>query len=112
MSLLQQVEQRNYHTISTILRSLDAELPNQSQQVSRFVGTGGTRLHTARRIFKLIPLVVFLLTLALFAGQAEQSLAGFAQALLRVIATSLASSLVCIAAYGFYSYLQDKTHGL
>jgi hypothetical protein len=110
--LLQQAEQRNYHSISTILRSLDAELTDQPQQASRFTGRSDARLHMARRIFMLIPLVVFLLTLALFAGQAEQSLAGFAQALLRVIATSLASSIVCIAAYGFYSYLQDKSYGL
>ena len=71
-----------------------------------------TRLRIARRIFGLIPLLVFLLTLALFAGQAEQSLTGFAHAILRVIAASLSSSLVCIGAYGFYKYLQGHSHGL
>ena len=110
--MLQQAEQRNHNSISTILRSLDVELSRQPRQATRFAPRGDARLHTARRIFMLIPLVVFLLTLALFAGHAEHSLAGFSQVLLRVIATSLASSLVCIAAYGFYSYLQDKSHGL
>ena len=110
--MLQRAETRGHNTVTSILQSIDADLARQSQRASRFVQSGDYRLHTARRIFALIPLVVFLLTLALFAGQAEHSVTGFAQALLRVIATSLASSLVCIAAYGFYSYLLDRSHGL
>ncbi len=110
--MLQQAGQRNYSTISTILRSLDVELSRQSDWASNSTRNNDPRLHTARRIFSLIPLVVFLVMLALFAGQADHSITGFAQALLRVLATSLASSLVCIAAYGFYTYLLDNSHGL
>jgi hypothetical protein len=70
------------------------------------------RLHTARRVFSLVPLVVFLLTLSLLAGQSGHSLYAFAQVLLRAMAVSLSSSIVCIAAYGFYRYLQDRSYGL
>ncbi|MEO5951168.1 MAG: hypothetical protein ABIQ44_01750 [Chloroflexia bacterium] len=81
-------------------------------KAKRFAGAQEDRLHTARRVFSLIPLVVFLVMLSLFAGQAEHSLAGFMQALLKVMAMAFASGIVCIGAYGFYSYLQDRSHGL
>lgn len=110
--MLQHAETNSTTTISKILRSFDAEVPQELPIAKRFAHANDDRLHTARRVFSLIPLVVFLLTLALFAGQAEHSLAGFTQALLRVLATSLASSIVCIGAYGFYFFLQDKTDGL
>jgi hypothetical protein len=70
------------------------------------------RLHTARRIFSLLPIVVFLLTLILLASSVEPSFAAFLSALLQSIATSLASSFVSIAAYGFYRYLLDRSLGL
>jgi hypothetical protein len=57
-------------------------------------------------------MVVFLLALAIFMGVAPPSFSGFSHALLRVIAVSLASSIVCIAAYGFYRYLLDRSSGL
>ena len=70
------------------------------------------RLHTARRAFGLIPMIVFLLALSIFMSVAPPSFYGFSHALLRVIAVSLASSIVCIAAYGFYRYLLDRSPGL
>lgn len=108
--MLQQAE-HNYN-ISSILRAVEVELPRQQERAARFTGIDDNRLQTAKRVFSLVPLVVFFVTLALFAGQAEHSFTSFAEVLLRVIATSLASSLVCIAAYGFYCYMQDKSYGL
>jgi hypothetical protein len=70
------------------------------------------RLRTARRIFSLVPVLVFLSTLILFAGPVGESPYLFMQLLLRVIAASLASSFVCIAAYGFYRYLLERSPGL
>jgi hypothetical protein len=110
--VLQHAEPNTTGSISTILRSLDLEVLQATQRPKRFAGAADDRLHTARRVFSLIPLVVFLLTLSLFAGQAEQSAGSFMHVLLRAVAVSLASSIVCIAAYGFYFYLQDKSHGL
>jgi TRAP-type C4-dicarboxylate transport system permease small subunit len=43
---------------------------------------------------------------------APPSFYGFSHALLRVVAVSLASAIVCIAAYGFYRYLLDRSPGL
>ncbi len=71
-----------------------------------------TRLHTARRILGLVPVVVFLLTLTLFAQAYAQSPYGFAQLLMRVTAVSMATSIVCVAMYGFYRYHLDHSHGL
>lgn len=75
---------------------------------------GQYKLHIARRVFGLVPFVVLLLALILFAGPVGQSPSpyGFAQFILRVVATTLTSCLVCLAAYGFYRYLQDRSYGL
>jgi hypothetical protein len=70
------------------------------------------RLHTARRVFWLLPVLVFLLTLILLAAPVEHSYTGFLTVLLQSIATSLASSFVSIAAYGFYRYLLERSLGL
>jgi TRAP-type C4-dicarboxylate transport system permease small subunit len=63
-------------------------------------------------VFSLVPVVVFLLSLALFMSMADSSFYGFSHALLRVIAVSLASTIVCIAAHGFYRYMLDRSSGL
>ncbi len=77
-------------------------------------GNPGTqaRLRTARRLFSLIPLLVFLLTLILLAPYSGHTSNGFEQLLLRSLATMLASAVVCVAAYGFYRFLQEKSAGL
>jgi hypothetical protein len=69
-------------------------------------------MYTARRAFSTVPVLVFLMALMLFTGTGVASASDFAQVLLRAIAASLTSSLVCIAAYGFYGYTVDRTHGL
>lgn len=80
-----------------------------------------SRLKTARRVFGLIPVLVFLLTFILFAQQlnspAAQSAApptfyNFLDILLRSLAASLTSGVVCIGAYGFYRYLVERSPGL
>lgn len=71
-----------------------------------------SRMYTARRAFSTVPVLVFLMALMLFTGTGVASASDFAQVLLRAIAASLTSSLVCIAAYGFYGYTVDRTHGL
>ncbi|MEO8285796.1 MAG: hypothetical protein ABI670_05125 [Chloroflexota bacterium] len=70
------------------------------------------RLHTARRVLGLVPFVVFLVALILFARTFAQSPYGFTQLFIRVTAVSLASWLVCIAAYGIYRCRLDSSHGL
>lgn len=70
------------------------------------------RLHTARRVFALVPILVFLMALMLSAGPVGVSSSQFLQMLLRAIAASLASSFVCIAVYGFYRYLLERSYGL
>lgn len=70
------------------------------------------QLHTARRALALVPFVVFLITLSVFAHAFGQSPAGFAQLLMRVMAISMASSIVCVGVYGFYRYHLDRSHGL
>ncbi|MBF6612044.1 MAG: hypothetical protein IVW55_02850 [Chloroflexi bacterium] len=70
------------------------------------------RLHTARRIFSLIPIVVFFLSLMIFAQPIGDAPFLFVQMLLRGIVTALASSFVCMAAYGFYRYLIERSPGL
>ena len=71
-----------------------------------------SRMHTAKRAFAAVPVLVFLMALMLFAGTGVSSASDFAQVLLRAVAASLTSSLVCIAAYGFYTYTVDRTYGL
>ena len=70
------------------------------------------RLHTARRIFSLLPLIVFLLTLIVFSSTLKYSYLDFLQVVLQATAVSLASSFVSIGAYGFYCYLTDRSPGL
>lgn len=74
--------------------------------------TGPDHLHTARRIFSLVPVVVFFVALVLMAEPSGQSPSHFLQVLLRVTGASLASAFVCIAAYGFYKYMHEKSFGL
>ena len=71
-----------------------------------------SKMYTARRAFGTVPVLVFLLALMLFVGSGVTSPSDFAQVLLRAVAASLTSTLVCIAAYGFYGYTVDRTHGL
>ena len=70
------------------------------------------RLRQARRFFTLVPVLVFLLTLTLFASISSYSHAGFLHVLLPAITTSLASVFVSIAGYGFYRYLTERSPGL
>lgn len=70
------------------------------------------RLHNARRVFSLVPILVFLVSLMLFSSTAGQSYVQFMQVLLESVAVSLASSFVSIAAYGFYKYLVERSPGL
>ena len=70
------------------------------------------RLRTARRVFGLVPIAVFLLTLVIFAAPVAPSAVQFLHLLLRSVVTSLATSFVCIAAYGFYRYLIERSPGL
>lgn len=79
-----------------------------------------SRLRTARRIFALIPVLVFLITFILFVQRfnstsAQSAVAPaylFTDILLRAMAASLASAVVCIAAYNFYRYLLERSPGL
>lgn len=70
------------------------------------------RLYTARRVFSLLPFLVFVLTLMLLSSVTGYSYENTLHILLQSIATSLASSFVSIAAYGFYRYLIDRSPGL
>ena len=70
------------------------------------------RLQAARRVFGLIPIVVFLLGIMVFATPVEHSPVEFAQVVLRAMVMSLASLFVCVGAYGFYRYLIEKSPGL
>ena len=72
---------------------------------------GYDKLRTARRFFSLIPLVTFLVMLILLSSGAE-SAAGFGQAVLRSLVSALVTALVCVGAYGFYRYLQERSPGL
>jgi hypothetical protein len=71
-----------------------------------------THLHSARRIFSLVPVMVFLVTVMLLARPAEHSYVEFSHVLFQAVAASLASCFVSIAAYGFYRYLLDRSSGL
>jgi ABC-type Fe3+ transport system permease subunit len=77
-------------------------------------------LKTARRVFGLIPVLVFLLTFIMFAQQlnsptqagATPTFYTFLDILLRSLAASLTSAVVCIGAFGFYRYLIERSPGL
>ena len=71
-----------------------------------------SRLYTARRVFMLVPIVVFLMTLMVLATSVPQSYTHFLSIVLQSIAVSLTSSVVSIAAYGFYRYLNERSPGL
>lgn len=69
----------------------------------------------------MIPVLVFLLTFILFAQHLYSPGANtadipvlyiFLSVLLRSLAACLASGVVCIAAFGFYKYLLDRSAGL
>ncbi|HEX8597431.1 MAG TPA: hypothetical protein VF952_02850 [Chloroflexia bacterium] len=83
--------------------------------------TSYSRLKTARRVFGLIPVLVFLLTFIMFAQQLNSPTAQagtaptfyiFLDILLRSLAASLTSGVLCIGAYGFYRYLVERSPGL
>jgi hypothetical protein len=76
------------------------------------VSTWQRRHHNARRVLRLLPVLVFLLTLMVLAGPAGHSSVEFMHALLQSAAASLASCFVSVAAFGFYSYLMDRSSGL
>ena len=77
-------------------------------------------MKTARRVFGLVPVLVFLLTFILFAQQFNSpahagvplSFYLFLDILLRSLAASLTSGVLCIGAYGFYRYLIERSPGL
>ncbi|MDQ5824033.1 MAG: hypothetical protein M3441_07455 [Chloroflexota bacterium] len=78
-------------------------------------------MKTARRVFGLIPVLVFLLTFITFAQQFNSPAAQagatptfyiFLDILLRSIAASVTSGVLCIGAYGFYRYLVERSPGL
>lgn len=79
-----------------------------------------SRLRTARRVFGLIPMLVFLLTFILFVQRFNTADAQntpvpmylFTDVLLRALAASLASIVLCIGAYNFYRYLLERSPGL
>lgn len=80
-----------------------------------------SRLRTARRVFGLIPVLVFLLTFILFVQRFNTADAQnntpvpmylFTDVLLRALAASLASIVLCIGAYNFYRYLLERSPGL
>jgi ABC-type Fe3+ transport system permease subunit len=72
-------------------------------------------------VFGLIPVLVFLLTFIMFAQQLNSPAAQagatptfyiFLDILLRSLAASLTSGVLCIGAYGFYRYLVERSPGL
>lgn len=73
---------------------------------------GQDRLYLARRFFGLVPVIIFFLTLIMFAGPIDQSPAYFLQMVLRAMVASVAASFVSVAAYGFYRYLMQRSYGL
>ncbi len=78
------------------------------------------RLQAARRIFGLIPVLVFLLTFILFVQRLNSAATQNApipmylvtDVLLRAVAASLAAAVLCIGAYNFYRYLLERSPGL
>ena len=69
------------------------------------------RMKTARRFFAIIPLFTFIIMLVLLVS-GTQSAMGFGQVVLRALVVALVTALVCIGAYGFYRYLQERSPGL
>jgi len=70
------------------------------------------KLNIARRFFSTIPFLVFVLTLMLLASYSSSGYENVLHTVLQAIATSLASSFVSIAGYGFYRYLIERSPGL
>ena len=70
------------------------------------------RLHNARRVFSLVPLFIFLVSLMVFSSTSGQSYLQFIHVVLQSIALALASSFVSVGAYGFYKYLVERSPGL
>ncbi len=110
--MLQTVQHDSYRGLAGYPPDATPTSSNSGIVISNSTRRFDDRLHTARRAFGLIPVIVFLVGLSLFMSVAPPSFYGFSHALLRVIAVSLASSIVCIAAYGFYCYLLDRSPGL
>ncbi len=75
-------------------------------------GDNQARLQAARRFFSLVPIVVFFLTLMLLASPGGHSSIEFLHIVLQSLATSLSSTFVSVAAYGFYRYLLERSPGL
>ena len=80
-----------------------------------------SRSKTARRVFGLVPVLVFLLTFIILAQQFNSPAAQTGAVstfyisldiLLRSLAASLTSGVLCIGAYGFYRYLIERSPGL
>jgi len=110
--LLQSVQHDSYRGLAGYAPDPAATPSNSGIVISNSTPRFEDRLHTARRAFGLIPVIVFLVALSFFMSVAPPSFYGFSQALLRVVAVSLASCIVCIAANGFYRYLLDRSPGL
>jgi hypothetical protein len=110
--LLQTVQNDSYRSLTGYSTGPMATSSNSGIVISNSTRRFEDRLHTARRAFGLIPVIVFLVALSFFMSVAPPSFYGFSHALLRVVAVSLASSIVCIAANGFYRYLLDRSPGL
>ncbi|MFL5732458.1 MAG: hypothetical protein ACJ78Q_04595 [Chloroflexia bacterium] len=70
------------------------------------------RLHTARRVFSLLPIMVFLVAIMFLAGPVGHSYIEFSHVLLQAVAVSLATCFISMAAYGFYRYMLDRSVGL
>ena len=69
-------------------------------------------LHEAGRVFRLLPVIVFLVALMLLAGAVGHSYIDFLHVLLQAVVVSIASCFVSVAAYGFCRYLLDRPAGL
>ena len=71
------------------------------------------RLRVARRVFILIPLLVFIgMFLLLATLHGIGTTAELVQTLMRSLVIALSVSFVCFAAYGFYRYLHERSPGL
>ena len=79
------------------------------------LGAQRRRLREASRVFRLLPLMVFLAALIVLASAGApvgRSYIDFLHVLVQAAAVSLASCFVSVAAYGFYRYLLDRSTGL
>jgi hypothetical protein len=75
------------------------------------------RLHDAVRVFRLLPVIVFLGALMLLASTSVPAHPGhsyidFLPVVVQAAVVSLASCVVSVAAYGFCRYLLDRPTGL